>query len=143
MPDQSSFGRRQSDQVVIAQGQTLAEHGVTIRSHADEIEKMRVFKHEMNNFTQKLAADVDGLVQDMRTVVGLSERVGEVEMEQAKHTATCDERYGRIAEYMADSKDDRKSIRNTIWLSALAIIGLLIGICGYFLMRFGLPPMGG
>jgi hypothetical protein len=152
MPDQS-FGRRQSDQVVIAQGVTIAEHGVTIKTHSDEIEKFRAFKHEMNNFTQKLAADVDSLLGDMKTVVGLSERVSAVEKEQAVHTAKCDERYADIAEYMRDSKEDRKAIKqaqddtkNTairgVIVMLLTLLGATCTIIGALIWRFGLPPMG-
>lgn len=145
-------GRRASDAMAAQQGAQLVEQGVLLRVQGEEIDKFRAFKHEQNNFTQKLASDVDGLVQDMKTLLGLSERVADVEKEQATHTVKCDERYKSIAEYMLDSKIDRKEIKDQQTAtdkkigdgSNRVLLGLLLAavtIIGAFLWRFGLPPM--
>jgi hypothetical protein len=131
----------------------LIRHDVLLEQHSEEIEKMRTFKHEMNNFVQKLAGDLDGLIQDMRVVVGLSERVAAVEKEQASHTAVCNERYSKIAEYMAQSREDRQAIKNaqddmktSVGRGIIGLLLTLLGatclIIGAFIWRFGLPPMG-
>jgi hypothetical protein len=145
MPDQS-FGRRASDQVAVQQGITLAEHGAYLKAHAEEIEKFRNFKHEMNNAVHGLIGKVENIAEGMKTVVGLSERVGAVENEQAKHTAKCDERYERIAEYMKESKEDRAAINQKISDGSnrvlLALLVACVSIIAALLWRFGLPPMG-
>jgi hypothetical protein len=135
-------GRRASDVMAAEQAGQLIKHGVIIEQHGEEIDKFRTFKHEVANNVQTLMIKMVNIDKSMEALAGLSPRMAENEEAQAVHTAKCDERYEAIAEYMKDSKDDRKSIRNTVWRAAVAIIVILVGICGYFLMRFGLQPMG-
>jgi hypothetical protein len=145
--------RRVADPTVGLLGERVAVQGERIETHGLEIEKFRKFKHETNNSVQELIGKVSAMAEDLKVIVNLSERLAEVEQEQATHTVACDGRYKSIVEYMADSKDDRAAIRlqqtatdkkisdgsNRV---LLALLVAAVSIIGAFLWRFGLPPMG-
>lgn len=153
MSDDQEHRRRRADPTVDRLGERVAVQGERLETHGLEIEKMRTFKHDINNLVQDLLSRVTLMADDLKIVVQLSERVGKVEQEQATHTAVCDGRYRSIAEYMAESKQDRKDIKDQQTAtdkkindgSNRVLLGLLlaaIAIIGAFLWRFGLPPMG-
>jgi hypothetical protein len=146
-------GRRASDALAAEQGGQLIKHGVILEQYGEEIDKLRHFKHEMNNHVQELIGGMARVREDLQIVLKLNDRVVAVEEEQAVHSAKCDERYEKIAEYMADSKGDRKEIKDQQAAtdrkindgSNRVLLGLLLAalsIIGLFLWRFGLPPMG-
>lgn len=153
MSGEVARGRRAADAAAAQQGVAIAEHGVLLKLQGEEISKIREFKHDINNSVQELIGSVARLSADLQTVLKLSDRVTAAEEEQAVHTAKCDERYQKIAEYMADSKEDRTAIKTQQTAtdkkigdgSNRVLLGLLlaaVSIIAAFLWRFGLPPMG-
>lgn len=151
MADQ--LGRRASDQMAAKNAIDLALIDARLKQQEDESARNRSFRHETNNTLQKLVANTENMAEDIKSLLGLSGRVSQTEQEQATHTATCDERYGAISDYMQESKEERKAIREQQAAidkkisdgSNRVLLGLLlaaVSIIAAFLWRFGLPPMG-
>ncbi len=141
MPD-PTIGRRASDQVAARNATDIAVMESRLKVQEDESARNRSFRHETANTLQKLVGNMENMSDDIKSLLGLSGRVTSSEQEQASHTAICGERYKSIADYMIDSKKDRDAIRSMIFKSSISILVVLVGIVGYFLARFGLPPMG-
>ncbi len=140
MPD-PTIGRRASDQVAMKNATDLAVMEARLKVQEDETARNRSFRHETANTLQKLVGNMENMSDDIKSLLGLSGRVYSAEQEQASHTAICGERYKSIADYMAESKTDRDAIRSLIFRTSISILIVLVGIIGYFLARFGLPPM--
>jgi hypothetical protein len=150
MADQ--LGRRASDQMAAKNAIDIAVMEARLKQQEDETARNRSFRHETNQTLQKLVTNTENMAEDIKALLGLSGRLSETEQEQATHTATCDERYQAISEYMKDSKDERKVIREQQEKidqkisngSLRVLLGLLLAstsIIAALLWRFGLPPM--
>lgn len=85
---------------------------------------------------QRATVMIEGKVE---AVMSIAARLGTLEIAMAKHAGVCDERYLRISTHMDDSSRDRAELRRMFRNIGGTIIVMLLGICGYFIMTFGLP----